>query len=362
MKKTIASILVFLLILCMVPAMAEAAAIETRVVEINKYGQVRLDITETELEKAGVVLGDIVTVTCGDYTGDMPCFNGYYVDREEVMLRIHPYRDEVTLCVNYGEFAKLANVGVGDAVTIAMKEKGGALQVQEVNNLVYSDDRADFASDAIFANFRPVAEGKLYRSASPVDNKANRAHYADMLIQEAGVQTVMNMANDAEGIEAFIAEEGFDSPYYRGLYEAGKVSAEEMVIDFTSSDFAAGIVKGFSFLAGGETPYLVHCLEGKDRTGFAIMMLEALMGWSEAQIVDDYMLTYANYYGIEPGTDNYDLIVEKNIRPMLNLVTGTEQGTSLTDVGLKAAAEAYLLDNGMDEATLKQLEAKLTSE
>ena len=76
------------------------------------------------------------------------------------------------------------------------------------------------------------------------------------------------------------------------------------------------------FLSEGETPYLVHCLEGKDRTGFAIMVLKALMGWSATQITDDYMQTYANYYGIEPGTEKYDLIEEKNIREMLAFMAG----------------------------------------
>ncbi len=159
-----------------------------------------------------------------------------------------------------------------------------------------------------------------------------------------------------------IAAEDFDSPYYMDLFEAGKVFAREMVIDFTSEAFSADIVKGFSFLAEGDTPYLVHCLEGKDRTGFAIMVLEALMGWNETQIVADYMLTYTNYYGIEPGTEKYDLIAEKNIMEMLRVMAELEPGTSLAESDLKAAAETYLLNNGMEEESLKQLEVKLTSE
>ena len=236
---------------------------------------------------------------------------------------------------------------------ITLKEKGGALETQALNELVYSDERADFASDVVFANFRPVVEGKLYRSASPIDNKANRAHYADSLIRQAGVQAVMNMADTPEDIAAYIAAEDFASPYYRDLVEAGKVCAQKMPTDFAAGSFAPGIVAGFSFLAEQEPPYLVHCLEGKDRTGFAIMMLEALMGWSQAQIVDDYMKTYDNYYGILPGTAKYDLIVEKNIREMLDYVAGPAE----TD--LKAAAQAYLVDNGMSGEALKQLEAKL---
>jgi len=202
-------------------------------------------------------------------------------------------------------------------------------------------------------------EGKLYRSASPINNKANRASYADSLIRQAGVQAVMNMADTPEDIAAYIAAKDFASPYYRDLFEAGKVCVQKMPTDFAAENFAPGMVAGFSFLAEQEPPYLVHCLEGKDRTGFAIMMLEALMDWSQAQIVDDYMKTYDNYYGILPGTAKYDLIVEKNIQEMLCYVAGLESGSSLAETDLKAAAERYLLNHGMAEEALKQLESKL---
>ena len=359
MKKHIVLILAFLLFIMTGSGTAEAASIDATVVQINKYGHARLDITEADFTRAGFDLGDIVTVTCGSYVADMPVFNGYYADRGDCMLRVDPNNGSISLCVNYGSFSETAGVDAGDAVTITMKEKDGARTTQEINNLVYSDDRADYASDAIFANFRPVAEGKLYRSASPIDNRANRAHYADRLIQEAGVQTVMNMANTPEAIAAFVTAEDFDSPCYRDLFEAGKVFAVQMTVDFTSEDFAADVVKGYSFLAEGNTPYLVHCREGKDRTGFAVMVLEALMGWDVAQIVADYVQTYTNYYGIEPGTEKYDMIADKNIREMLYIMAGPEYGTSLEDIDLKTAAETYLIHYGMGEETLKLLEGKL---
>ena len=362
MKKHIALILAFLLFIMTGSGTAEAASIDATVVQINKYGHARLDITEADFTRAGFDLGDIVTVTCGSYVADMPVFNGYYADRGECMIRVDPNTGNISLCVNYGSFSETAGVDAGDAVTITMKEKDGARTTQEINNLVYSDDRADYASDVAFANFRPVAEGKLYRSASPIDNRANRAHCADSLIQEAGVQTVLNMADTPEDIVAYIAADDFDSPYYGHLFEAGKVFALEMATDFASDAFAEGIVKGFSFLAEGDTPYLVHCLEGKDRTGFAIMVLEALMGWNEEQIVADYMQTYTNYYGIEPGTEKFDLIAEKNILEMLRIMADPEPGISPAETDLKAAAETCLLNSGMGEKTLKQLEAKLSSE
>jgi len=52
-------------------------------------------------------------------------------------------------------------------------------------------------------------------------------------------------------------------------------------------------------MASADGPYLVHCLEGKDRTGFVCIVLEALMSATYQEIVDDYMLTYNNYYHID---------------------------------------------------------------
>lgn len=56
--------------------MAEEAVVSGAVAEIEKYGHARLDITIEDFERAGFALGDIVTVSAGSYTGDMPYLNG----------------------------------------------------------------------------------------------------------------------------------------------------------------------------------------------------------------------------------------------------------------------------------------------
>ena len=359
MKKYLSLAMAVLLILALVPAIAEGTEIRAQVVEIEKYGHAQLDITIEDFNKAGFALGDIVTVTAGTFTGDMPYLNGYYVDRGEFMVRAYPGHTNIAVCINYGKFAETAGIDVGATVTIALKEKAGALTLQEINNLTYTNDRADYASDAVFANFRAVKEGKLYRSASPVDNQYNRAAFANELIREAGVQGVMNMANTEEEISACFAAEDFASPYYKELYESGKVIPLGLPINFSSDEFGEGIVKGFAFLAEQDTPYLVHCTEGKDRAGFASMMLEMLMDWSESEIVADYMTSYTNYYGIEAGTEKYNMIAEKNVKEMMRSVAGLETGAALEGVDWKAAAEAYLTGHGMTEDALKTLEQKL---
>lgn len=88
--------------------------------------------------------------------------------------------------------------------------------------------------------------------------------------------------------------------------------------DYESDDFGEGIAKGLTFLSEHEGPYLVHCNEGKDRAGFASMVIEALMGASVEDIRNDYMQSYINYYNVKPGTEKYNMLIEKNI----SLLTG----------------------------------------
>ena len=69
----------------------------------------------------------------------------------------------------------MAGLSIGDSVTIRMKEKAGALTLQEINNLEFSSNRDDYSSDEEFANFRSIVDGKVYRSASAISLSAMMA-------------------------------------------------------------------------------------------------------------------------------------------------------------------------------------------
>ncbi len=347
-------------------AAAEEVTVTGKVTEIEKYGHALLDVSIADFALAGFELGDIVTVEAGGASYDMPFFNGYYVDRGEMMVRAYPGHEYIAVCINYGKFAETAGIGVGDEVTISLKEKAGALTVQEINSLVYTNDRADYASDEVFANFRPVAlgdiaEGRLFRSASPVNNKNGRAAYACALMENAGVKTVLNLAETPEELEALFAAEDFASAGYKALSDDGHVLALGLPINYTSDEFGGEVVRGLSFLSEQEGPYLIHCTEGKDRAGFVFMLLEALMGADKDEIVADYMLSYVNYYGIDPERDaaKYTMIAEKNICQMLCSVCGLEAGADLEGVDLAGAARNYLISHGMTEEAADALTAKL---
>lgn len=337
------------------------------VTQVEKYGHALLDITIADFEARGFELGDVVTVTAGSYTGEMPFFDGYYVDTGDYMLRAYPGHTNIAVCINYGKFCETAGIGVGDQVTITLAEKGGAAATQATYSLKYTNDPADYADDATFANFREVtvgdiAAGKLYRSASPINNENNRAATANKLVEAAGVQAVFNLADTDEELAEYMAAEDFDSAYYAQLIQDGKVIALGMPVNYASDEFAAGIVEGLTFLSEHEGPYLVHCTEGKDRAGFTAALLEALMGASLDEIVADYMQSYVNYYHLDPvaDKDKYDLIAGGNVMEMLRSVAGLEKGADLADVDLAAAAEAYLTSHGMADTALAALKANLS--
>ena len=225
-----------------------------------------------------------------------------------------------------------------------------------IHQLTRSEVREDYPdlTDEQYANFRNVATTgigayALYRSSSPVNPKINRNLEADAAVNAAGIRTVMNLADNEETMKGY---EGYSESYYSAL----DVIALNLGVDFTADDFRAGLAEGFRFLASHDTPYLVHCTEGKDRAGFTSAVLECLMGASAEEVTADYMVTYANYYGVQPGTEQYDAIVRSNIAKSLATAFGVE---SIYDADLAAEADAYLLEIGMTREEIDALKAKL---
>ena len=218
-----------------------------------------------------------------------------------------------------------------------------------------------------FANFRKVTVGKLkngvlFRSASPVDNTHNRAAVADRLASDAGVQYVVNLSDNEDDLTKNISKDDFDSANYLSLYEAGKVVLLHMDMKFKEQKFGEKIVRGLVAMVDNEGPYLVHCVEGKDRTGYAMMVLEALLGASYEEIVDDYMETYDNYYGINQESDpeRYASIKEKNIDSMLHYIVGDESADLVAISDYAGYAKDYLKSMGMSEESIEKLVERLS--
>lgn len=344
-----------------------------------EFGGVYIEIGIDDFNKLGFTYGDSVDVSFSNgYTlEDIPYYNGYYVDAGQPLLIAYPGYEYIKAAVNYGddlwETANLklepgaektekkeglwlsAQLEEHDKATVSLKEKGKYLDIQEARDIHYEDVREKFDSDEIFANFRAMnltgmKQNVFYRSASPCDNQHNRAPYVDRLIGEAGVKAILNLSDNEEKIDSYMARDDFDSPYFASLYENGTVYPIALNMNYLSDEFGQKIASGFTELTKTEGPYLIHCTEGKDRTGFVCMLVEMLAGAPFEEIADDYMVTYDNYYKInetrEP--DKYRTILEKNLVAMMNFVCGEDAQKA----DLQAAAEKYLLDHGMSAEAL----------
>lgn len=126
--------------------------------------------------------------------------------------------------------------------------------MQNASNIHYEDDRALFSSDEKFANFRAVsagsiAEGALCRSASSCDNQHNRAPYSDTFMGQAGVNTVIDLADNDEKIAGYMQSDDFNSPNFKALYEKGNVVPLALNTAYYSDEFKQKIVSGFTAMA-----------------------------------------------------------------------------------------------------------------
>ncbi|AEV29986.1 protein tyrosine/serine phosphatase [Sphaerochaeta pleomorpha str. Grapes] len=330
--------------------------LQSSVAVIDKYGNCTLALSEQELIDAGYAVGDWTTISIGDFTYEAPIGTAYSdVDKGNYLIRLN--KGSVILAINYGNLTKTSGAEEGEPVSIDLLEKGGYLQEFELRHLVRTEERKDYASDAIFANFRSVqfgtiAPNRLYRSANPILGDA-RAPYVEALAKLVGIKTVINLADDQQSLYAHLDE----APFYKGLVESGSVIALDMGVTFTDPEFIAKLKTGLTFMAEHKGPYLIHCNEGKDRAGFVSALLSGLMGASVDEIVTDYMTSYQNYYGVEKGTERYAVIS----KIITNIFAELNGGKAVTDKTLKKVSENYLIKTvGLSSDQIKAIKDNLS--
>ena len=338
------------------------------VIHEPEFGGVYLKMTIDEFNAEGFVYGDSVRVAFSNgYTlDDLPYFNGYYTLTGDPLLIAYPGYDYIKAAINNGDdLWTVAGLSEDDTAEITIAEQGRYADIQDARDIHYEDDRSLFPSDEAFANFRNITvgdikEGVVYRSASPCDDQHKRATYVDALISAAGVRCILDLADSDEKIGGYLSADGFACPYFLSLYEAGNVIPLALNMNYGSDEFRAKVADGLVKMTQRDGPYLIHCTEGKDRTGFVCMLIEALAGASYQEIVDDYMITYDNYYGITWESDQarYDVIVRSVLVPMIRSMAG-DDALDLRTADLSAFAETFLKDAGMSGEQIDALKAKL---
>ena len=305
----------------------------------NEYDGAMLDFTEADMEKAGFTLGDLISITIDSKTFDVPYYNGYYTQNGEYLLVAYPSYPSICFTASNTGLPKELIGLEGHGVTIRMKEKGGCIDVQTAMSLTYSNERKDYPdlTDAEFANARAVNAGKiagsvLHRSSTPFTDVICRSFYVSDYL-ESGT-----------------------------LWENGNVILCPLKADPTADDYNTRLIAALKELPSRPAPYLVHCREGKDRTGYVCALLEGLCGATYEEMVDDYLVTYYNYYSITPEKDRETCktLVSLKLNPCLMFYASVSDETQLPSVDYAKAFANYLLSHGMSQQQLDALIQALT--
>ena len=336
------------------------------IMSYNDFGAAFLDITEADMTAAGFTLGDVISITVDDREAIvMPYYDGFYNRNGEYVCVAYPTSPTIRFTAN--------NIGLpwelmgleGHSVTIRMQEKGGSLDVQKAMSMTYGNDREEYSniSDAAYSNARAVIAGNipngvLHRSSSPFNNNNNRAFYVSQYLENVGVKTVLDLNDTEEDLLGYVDM----PPYSRTLWEGGNVIICTLKTDPTADEYNERLIAALKVLPTRPAPYVVHCMEGKDRTGYVCALLEGLCGATYDEIVADYLITYDNYYGITPATDAdvCNALVSLRLNTCLMYYAGVDDEAQLPNVDYAKAFSDYLLSHGMTHQELDALIQALT--
>lgn len=365
-------LLSFSLVACKNEEKVSVATLEdVAIIHDEKFGGFYIDISIEDFNELGFTYGDSINLKLSSGTSfkDIPYYNGYYTKTNEILLCAYPGYEHVKVqCNNGPDLYETYALSTDTKATVTLNEKGKYIDIQEAMDTVYKNERDAFSSDEIFANFRVMKAGTLkdnilYRSASPVDNEYNRAAYVDSLIEKAGVNFIINLSDNQEDLQAYMAKDDFNSPYAKSLYENQKMILLDMGNSYQSDAFKEKVVEGLTAMVNNDGPYLIHCVEGKDRTGFVAILLEALCNASYDQMLEDYMETYDNYYQINKTNkqNQYLAIVDVKFNDMVFYLADVSSSEEMAKVNMQNKAIEYLLTGGMDIDTIDQLIAKISN-
>lgn len=350
---------------------------DTLVVTFNiehnpKFGGIDVCVSIEDFVNLGFSYGDSIdcVLTSGGQRLDIPFYNGYYSRMGDPLLCAYPGYEKLHLANNNGSdlFVDM-NAKDDDKVTITLKEKGKYKVQQDVMDTVYSNERSEFDSDAMFANYRAlvggsIKENRVYRGVSPVNNCYNRAIYLNGLIKNDGIKFVLNLSDSEKDIENYntIPEYKYSESYFKELYDGGNAVLLSLGSNFSSNAFKTSLGNGLKEMLNHDGPYYIHCTEGKDRTGFVCLLLEALCGATYEEIKDDYMITYYNYYRISKTnqTEKYDAIVNLKLYDMVYYLTGEADTSKFDSISYSSYAIKYIQDCGLSDVEVNKLIEILT--
>lgn len=341
-------------------AQAEATSVHVVVQDVDEMGNAKFDVDEGSL--SGFAYGDAVSLVFsnGYEIHDVPFYDDFYGEVGQVVFV--NYMENYRVAMQNGDFGSLSGVKVGDSLEISLEEKEKYKDVYQAFSMPIILEMEEGMKPEVFANFRPVdtaemADNVLYRSASPVDANYGRMAVMEQLITQYGIRTVLNMTNSMEELETMRPW----TDVVEKMVQEGSVLCYPISINVYDESFQMQLCEALEKMFEMEPPYLMHCSMGKDRTGVACAILQALMGGTYEEIMEDYILSFANFHGLDPDGEFYDPYRER-FDKMLVYLMGVESVEELTGDALRQGAWDYLKAGGISDEQLEEICCRLRGE
>ncbi len=338
----------------------------------EESGNAELEITYDEFVKLGFEPGDSVDIRLsnGYEAEDIPVYNGFYTKYGKPLVLMLP-DNKIIIAASASSFAESSEADSKDTAKITLKEKGAYADIQKTMDLTCSSDRKDYDSEEEFANFYEIKggnlkEGLFYRSASPVNNEINRASLAEDLLVKSGIRHVINVSDSPAEADKAQFKYNYFPRYYNNLKAAGSIDFLNLNADYKSKKFAEAVADSLLDICDKRGPYLIHGLEGKDRTGYISALILALAGADAEEIRDDYMKSYENFYGITEKSDpeTYKKIVEIKANDIMYYLAcaSEDSGIELESADFRIGAVNYLRYGGLTNSQILYIKCLITEE
>ncbi|MDO4940544.1 MAG: tyrosine-protein phosphatase [Erysipelotrichaceae bacterium] len=332
----------------------------------EEFGTVFCNVSIDDFFKSGFALGDSVDIefSVGYKIEDVPIYDGYYVkiDAPLVLTLATSYRD-ILIAYNYGPhlYDKLG-LKPGDKCRITLREKGKYKNVVETIDVSYSTNPNDYKLIEDFTNFRPLKGGKLkknyiYRSASPCGKLFIRSDYVSKMFEKYHISYAINLTDTEQIVENVYNGTELVSSYWRELYRNNKVLVNRLTANFRSKEYGLQLADLFRKITKLDEPnFVIHCYEGRDRTGVVCFVLQALAGANSEEVEDEYMESFRCFNNISKHVDinKYNVHRELYYDDFVRSVCKVED-INMPQEQLHQNIINYLVDNC--EMTLEEIDA-----
>lgn len=344
------------------------------ILKIENNGNIVLSISGQDFFKAGYKYGDYVSVTinnkiiempvCKNYS-DVACGNSACV----VSLNNDTNDDKVVLAINNGDFSTLNDIAVKESLENnqykwKFNKNNADNQIVTIDLILtknYDDyeifrtnNREDYnyLSDEEFANFRvlnsnKIRNGIIYRSSTPIWGNIGRNDYCLEAMQKYGIKTIINLFDDNAVIDTY-------KIHFTNYYCNQDIFALKLNNYIRTNEFKEDLKKVLQYIINSKSPYLIHCNDGIDSTGIICAIIQSLIGCSSEEIINEYMISYYNYYNILPNTEYYDALAKVLIVKPLSLLFNEDVSSH---PNLSELCENYLISIGMTDNDVKKIKS-----